>query len=145
RRAGRLDDGVETQQIGRRHVVTKRLVELLVLEVADLVELPGDLGGRGQRITMTPRLQDAIAHQVDVAQDARADLARTQEVTVLGRRRPQAVDVATGPAAHEARVQQLAQRLDVRGAVGGQVVVGVLVVGRGEGRGDAQSHDAYGP
>ena len=89
----------------------------------------------------SPRMRSQIG--VELAGHPGPDLARPEQPAVLGGRGAQLVDVGARPAADEAGVQQLAERLDVEALVRLEVVDGVLVAGRGERRGHAEPDDAH--
>ena len=87
--------------------------------------------------------QDAVADGVELARHPGPDLPWPQQPAVLGGCGPELVDVGARPATDEARVQQLAERVDVETLVRLEVVDRVLVPGRGERRRHAESDDPH--
>ena len=129
------DDRIEPQEVGRDPRERGGTVRSDRL-VADEVECAGDVVGRRQPGTVMRRrvAQDAVADGVELARHPGPDLPWPEQPAVLGGCGPELVDVRAGPAADEAGVQQLAERVDVEALVRLQVVDRVLVPGRGERR-----------
>src|SRR6185437_10452401 len=89
----------------RAHPQARRLAEAVVGE--DGVERVLDLLDGHDRLTAARWVaEDSIAEHVERAGHARADLSRAEQFPVLGRRRGERTDAASGPSSRQAGIQQ---------------------------------------